>query len=263
MAREMRLQRFLAQAGVASRRHAEELIVDGKVRVNGRVVTELGTRVDPARDKVVVSGRRVVAARHAYILLCKPRGTVATVSDPEGRPTVLDLIRDRPERLYPIGRLDFHTDGVLLLTNDGDLANALMHPRREIEKVYHVKLHGVVAAEALERLRAGVRLDDGRRTAPSRVQILASTGKHTWLEITIHEWRNRQIHRMAEAVGHEVLKLSRVGYAGLTVDGLKPGEWRPLRPDEVEALRRRAGLGGGPEKAPPRGSRSRKPVRRR
>ena len=240
---ELRLQRFLAQAGVASRRKAEELITAGRVKINGRVASELGVKVDPARDKVAVDDKRVIAEPHAYVVLCKPRGYVTTVSDPEGRPTVMSLVkRERGEahRLYPVGRLDFYTDGVLLLTNDGDLANALMHPRGAVPKVYHAKLRGVVPEEALERLRAGVELDDGERTRPAEVMRVLQTeeGSHTWLQITIRQGLNRQIHRMGDAIGHAVLKLSRVAYGPITSEGLRPGEWRDLEPAEIDALRK-------------------------
>lgn len=241
----MRLQRFLAHAGVASRRKAEELITAGRVKVNGRVASELGTKVDPAHDKVSVDDRRVIAEPHAYVVLCKPRGYVTTVSDPEGRPTVMSLVkRDRGEghRLYPVGRLDFHTDGVLLLTNDGDLANALMHPRGGVPKVYHAKLRGIAGEDSLERLRRGVELDDGERTRPAEVMRVQQTdeGGHTWVQITIRQGLNRQIHRMGDAIGHSVLKLSRVAYGPITSEGLRPGEWRDLTPAEVESLRRLA-----------------------
>jgi len=238
---KMRLQRFLAQAGIASRRKAEELIVDGKVRVNGRPATELGTKVDPDRDKIVVAGKRVQAQPQAHILLCKPKGYVSTLSDPEGRKTVMELLGERGRGLYPVGRLDYHTDGVLLLTNDGDLAHALMHPSRSVPKKYHAKLKGDVTAETIQRLRDGVTLDDGHKTREAEVRLLARTGKHTWLEITIKEGHNRQIHRMAEAVGHALLKLSRVAYGGIDVGSLKPGDWRPLKPAEVDSLREQAG----------------------
>ncbi len=240
MKTEMRLQRFLAQGGLASRRKAEELIAAGQVKVNGRVVTELGTKVDPDGDKVVVAGRRVLAQRSVYIVLNKPKGYVTTASDPEGRPTVMALIKS-PERLYPVGRLDYTTEGVLLLTNDGDLAFALMHPRHGVEKTYHAKLKGTLAVEEIERLREGVTLDDGTKTRPADVHVVGDTGLHTWMEITLKEGKNRQIHRMADVIGHPVLKLQRVVYAGITVEGMKPGRWRSLTEKEIAELREMTG----------------------
>ena len=257
---EMRLQRFLSQAGVASRRKAEQLIVDGKVKVNGRAATELGTKVDPDRDKVIVDGRRILAARTEYLLFCKPRGYVTTLSDPEGRPTVMTLLGDRARGLYPVGRLDFLTDGILLLTNDGDLAHALMHPSGGIEKTYHAKVQGLLTDELLQQLREGVTLDDGTKTRPAEVHTITRTDKHTWLQITIKEGKNRQIHRMCEGVGHAVLKLSRVGYGPLSSSGLKPGEARELTDGELAALRELA------KKAMPRHpiiARKRAPPKRR
>jgi pseudouridine synthase len=239
----MRLQRFLAQAGVASRRKAEELIAAGRVQVNGSVVRQLGTKVDPGRDRVTVDGRALAAERHAYLLLNKPRGYVTTVRDPEGRPTVMDLVAARTTaRVYPVGRLDYGTEGLLVLTNDGDLANALMHPRRGVPKTYRVKLQGLVGAPLLARLRSGVILDDGHRTAPAEVVPLGETGKNSWIELTVHEGRNRQIHRMAEALGLSVLKLQRVRYGPLKVGGMALGDVRALAPREVAALREAAGL---------------------
>jgi 23S rRNA pseudouridine2605 synthase len=239
---EIRLQRFMAQAGLASRRKSEELITAGRVKVNGRVVTELGTKVDPARDKVVVGGRALAVEEYVYVLLHKPKGYVTTRSDPEGRPTVMDLVGGIDERVYPVGRLDYNTEGALVLTNDGELANGLMHPRGEVEKTYRVKLQGLAPPEALRALERGVTLDDGTRTAPARVAALGSTDKNSWIELTIHEGKNRQVHRMAEAVGFNVLKLQRVRYAGLDLGTLAPGRWRRLVAREVDALRRTAGL---------------------
>jgi pseudouridine synthase len=247
----IRLQRFLAQAGVASRRKAEELITAGRVKVNGRVVSELGSKVDPVRDEVTVGGRKLVKQQPVYLVLNKPKGYVTTLSDPEGRPTVMELVGKVEERVYPVGRLDFNTEGVLLLTNDGDLAHALMHPAREVKKTYQVKLRGEAGAEMIDQLRRGVTLDDGTRTAPAEVVLLGPSegGRNTWLEITIHEGKNRQIHRMAEALGLQVAKLQRVRYAGLDAEGLRTGRWRSLRRDEVDHLRRVAGMRVQPQKA--------------
>ncbi len=238
----MRLQRFLALGGIASRRKGEELITEGRVTVNGRVVTELGTKVDPDRDKVSVKGQRVLAQRHVHLLLYKPGGYVTTASDPEGRLTVMDLVqRPAGERLYPVGRLDYNTEGALVLTNDGDLAFALMHPRHGVRKTYRAKLKGTLRRDEVELLAGGVVLDDGTKTKPAEVHLIGDTGRHTWLEITLREGKNRQIHRMGDAVGHPVLKLVRVAYAGLTLEGLKPGKWRRLTDEEVAGLRERSG----------------------
>ena len=238
---EMRLQRFLAQAGVASRRKAEELIVAGRVKVNGQVVTELGSKVNPDEDKVVLGGKRLLAERALYVMLNKPRGYVTTLSDPEGRPTVMAFLKRSGARLFPVGRLDFNTEGLLLCTNDGDLAHALMHPKHEVRKTYHVKLQGLVAGNVVTSWQRGVTLDDGDVTAPADVAILGTTGKNTWLEVSIHEGKNRQIHRTAEALGFNVLKLTRVGYGGLSLGDLRLGTTRELTRDEVDKLRRAAG----------------------
>lgn len=234
----LRLQVALARAGVDSRRKCEQLITDGHVRVNGRVVRELGSKVDPERDRVLLDGTPISFAAHVYLLLHKPRGTVTTLHDPEGRPTVMDLIRGPHTRLFPVGRLDFNTEGALLLTNDGTLAHALMHPSRGVSKTYHAKLKGTLGEEEVARLAAGVTLDDGAHTRPAVVKVLASESKHTWLEITLKEGKNRQIHRMGEAIGHPVLKLTRVRYGPLTLDDLRPGQMRPLEASELAALRR-------------------------
>jgi len=238
----IRLQRFLAQAGVASRRKSEELITLGRVKVNGKVVTELGSKVDPARDKVSVGGRQLAAEEPVYVLFHKPKGYVTTLSDPEGRPTVMELLKTVKERLFPVGRLDFNTEGVLFLTNDGELAHGLMHPKGEVEKTYHVKLRGRVDDAALKSLARGVTLDDGSKTAPAGVARIGETDKNTWIELTLHEGKNRQVHRMAEAVGHQVLKLERVRYAGLVLGSLKAGSYRRLVAREVDELYRVAGL---------------------
>jgi len=241
MSVDVRLQRFLAQAGVSSRRKGEELITGGHVRVNGKVVTELGTKIRPGRDKVDVDGVRVQAEEKVYLVLNKPKGVVTTVSDPQNRSTVMELLpRNLPAHVVPVGRLDFYTEGVLLFTNDGDLAAALLHPRGHVEKTYHVKIRGKVGPRELERLRGGVRLDDGRKTLPAQVDLLKFTGTHQWLVMTIREGRSRQIHRMCDAVGLQVIKLARVAFAGITYYGLKVGQSRFLDPEEVEGLRKLA-----------------------
>ncbi|MCA9673174.1 MAG: rRNA pseudouridine synthase [Myxococcales bacterium] len=241
---EMRLQRFLAQAGVASRRASEALIEAGRVAVNGKVVRELGTKVDPERDRVTFDKRRVLAQDHVWLLLNKPDATVSTASDPEGRTTVLDVVGSQGVRLFPVGRLDFHTQGALLLTNDGELAAALLHPSKKLPRIYHVKVQGQLTPADLAPLRDGVVLDDGKRAAADNVLIIGSTGKHTWLEMMLRQGLNRQIHRMMEAIDRRVLRLIRVSFAGLTVEGLAPGEHRPLTQREVNELRAALSLPG-------------------
>jgi len=224
----VRLNAYLARAGVASRRAADELIKAGRVCVNGEP-GQLNTFVERG-DRVEFDGKEVSAQRLAYVLLHKPAGTVTTARDPQGRPTVVDLV-DVPERVVPVGRLDADTTGALLLTNDGPLAHRLAHPRYGVEKVYEVEVEGEPDESALARLRQGVELEDGR-TAPARARLL---GPST-IELILHEGRNRQVKRMCEAVGHPVRSLHRSRYAGLTLEGLEPGRWRELEPFEVEIL---------------------------
>jgi 23S rRNA pseudouridine2605 synthase len=230
----VRLNAYLARAGIASRRRADELIKAGRVRVNGRP-GELSTFVGAA-DAVEVDGRPVVRQRLAYLLLHKPPGVVTTARDPQGRPTVVGLVPAEP-RVVPVGRLDADTTGVLLLTNDGQLAHRLAHPRYEVDKVYEVEVEGDPPETALRRLAEGVELDDGR-TAPARARRLGR-GR---LELTIHEGRKHQVKRMCEAVGHPARRLHRSRYAGLEVRGLAPGAWRELTTEEVASLRRLVGL---------------------
>jgi 23S rRNA pseudouridine2605 synthase len=241
MSERIRLQRYLAQAGVASRRRAEVLIQEGRVRVNGRVVTELGTRVEPGKDRVEVGGQRVRPEDARYLLLHKPAGVITTLDDPQGRKTVLDLLPDDLGRLFPVGRLDLQTAGALLLTNDGELAHALTHPSKRVDKKYLARVRGEVDEATLAQLGRGVTLEDGP-TAPARILVRAETSSHTWLEITVHEGRNRLIRRMCEAVGLQVTRLIRAEFAGLDTERLKPGEWRTLSAKEVARLRRLAGL---------------------
>jgi 23S rRNA pseudouridine2605 synthase len=226
----VRLNAYLARAGVASRRRADELIKAGRVRVNGEP-GQLNTYVD-SNDRVEVDGRRVAPQRLAYVLLHKPAGVVTTLSDPQGRPTVVELVRHEA-RVVPVGRLDADTTGVLLLTNDGPLAHRLAHPRYGVEKVYEVDVDADVTEDALRRLRAGVELDDGP-TAPAP----ASRRGPRRIELTLHEGRKHQVKRMCEAVGLPVARLHRSRYAGLTADDLRPGMWRELKETEVAELRR-------------------------
>ena len=238
-----RLARFLAHAGIASRRHAEELIGAGRVQVNGVTVTSQGTRIDPQHDSVSVDGNPVAAtSRHVYLLLHKPTGYVSTARDPQGRPTVLDLLPPELRRLrvYPVGRLDIDTSGLLLLTNDGDFALHLSHPRYSTEKHYQVLVRGCPDEAALIALRKGVIFneDDGRKhtSAPAQVSILRHAGVNCWLALTIHEGRKRQVRRMLAAVGSQVLQLVRVGIGPMTLGDVPVGKWRYLTDKEVKTL---------------------------
>jgi 23S rRNA pseudouridine2605 synthase len=235
-----RLQKIIAAAGIASRRKAEELISSGRVQVNGQVVTELGSKADPATDHVRVNGKLLHGAqRHVYLLLNKPKGYVTTMSDPEKRPTVMDLIRGVRGRVFPVGRLDYASEGLLLLTNDGELAHRLMKASSHVPKTYVVKVAGMPTEEALSELRAGVSIatDDGKRvkTGPAQVRVVREAA-NPWYEITLIEGRNRQIRRMFEAVGHHVEKIKRVRYGPLALD-VPPGEFRPLTLKEVDRLK--------------------------
>jgi 23S rRNA pseudouridine2605 synthase len=234
-----RLQKVLAGAGVASRRKAEEIVAAGRVRINGAIVTEMGVKVDPRRDRIEVDGRSISAEKFVTVVLNKPRGVVSTVRDPEGRPTVAELVRDVGARLYPVGRLDWATSGALLMTNDGDLAHSLTHPKFGVEKTYHVKLQGAVGEDVLDAWRKGVRLDDGASTRPAQAVFRVETSEGgTWIQITIKEGRNRQIRRMAEATGVVVSKLKRVSFAGITIDGVQIGTYRELTEKEIARLKR-------------------------
>ena len=226
----MRLNAYLARAGVASRRKADELIKAGRVTVHGEP-GQLNTFVE-SRDRVEVDGEPVATQRLSYVLLHKPTGVVTTASDPQGRRTVVDLVAGHDARVVPVGRLDADTTGALLLTNDGELAHRLAHPRYEVEKVYEAEVEGEPSDEALAQLESGVELDDGR-TAPARARRLAPST----VELSIHEGRKHQVKRMLAAVGHPVTRLHRSRYAGLTLEGLAPGELRELREDEIARLR--------------------------
>lgn len=246
-----RLQKFLAAAGVASRRKAEALIAEGRVQVNGRVVRELGTRVDPERDLVAVDGAPVARReQQAWYLLYKPGGCLTTLSDPQGRPTVRDYLSGVRERVFPVGRLDWDAEGAVLLTTDGELANRLTHPSYGHRRTYLVKVRGDPEARVLERLLSGVRLEDGpARALECRLHERAE--KNVWLRLSVGEGRTHLVKRLCEAVGLTVLRLYRPEFGGVTVEGLKPGEYRPLTREEVRTLRRSAGM-EGPAPAPPR-----------
>ncbi|MBM3306076.1 MAG: rRNA pseudouridine synthase [Candidatus Aminicenantes bacterium] len=235
---ETRLNKFLAHAGVCSRREADRMIVDGLVRVNGRIVQELGLKIDSSRDRVVADGRTVQAESEGtvFVLLFKPAGPIVSVKDPFGRPTVMDFLPKLAARVYPVGRLDAETDGALLLTNDGETAHRLTHPRYGVPKVYEALVEGQAAEEDLDKVRRGLFLE-GRRTAPARVRVLRRGSDWTLVGLEMHEGRKREIRKLLEAVGHRVTKLRRVAFAGLTLEGLKPGQWRYLKKAEIDRLR--------------------------
>lgn len=258
-----RLQKIIAAAGIASRRKAEELITQGRVQVNGQVVTELGTKADPAHDHIRVDGKLLHGAeRPRYYLLNKPRGYVTTASDPEGRPTVMDLIKGS-ERVFPVGRLDYSSEGLLLMTNDGELANGLTRAAARVEKTYLVKVSGHPSESAINQLRQGIMIDRGSQirkpgaaprrdegrvmTAPARIRLLREA-ENPWYEMILTEGRNREIRKMFEEIGHHVEKIRRVGYGPLVLD-LEPGRHRELTLEEVESLRRAAAGHGSPRPA--------------
>ena len=231
-----RLQKILSRAGIASRREAEAIIVAGRVAVNGATVTELGTRADAGKDRITLDGKPVRAKEERiYLLLYKPAGYLTTLKDPEGRPVVTDLLKGVGERVYPVGRLDYNTEGLLLLTNDGDWANRLAHPRHEVEKEYLVKVRGRVSPDQVGRLASGVELDEGR-TAPAEVRVVHESERNSRLTITIHEGRYRQVRRMCEAVNLAVASLKRTRYGFLDLGELRPGEYRRLTAEEVKRL---------------------------
>jgi 23S rRNA pseudouridine2605 synthase len=241
----MRLNRYLARAGVASRRGADEIIAAGRVAVNGAIVKELGTTVDPGSDRVELDGAPVTLPESfTYLIINKPAGYVVTMSDPQGRPTVSDLVPDAPAGVVPVGRLDAATDGLLILTNDGDLAYRVTHPSYEIDKVYRVVARGVLTKESRRILETGLDLE-GRLTAPARIEVLTTAHNTTTAEITIHEGRKRQVRRMFEAVGHPVRSLTRIRVGPIVLGDLRPGTWRSLTEDELEALRVFLGLEDG------------------
>lgn len=230
-----RLQKILAAAGIASRRACEAIILEGRVQVNGKTVAELGAKADPRRDDITVDLVPIQREAPVYILMNKPKGYVTTVKDDQGRPTVMALLKDVPARLYPVGRLDFNSEGLLLMTNDGTLAQVLMGPEHEIPKVYLVKVHRTPRPELLRELQEGFLLS-GRRLRPCHIEI-AEKGDNPWLKVTLTEGKNQQIRRMFAAVGHPVSKLRRVQFGPLADPFLKPGAWRFLSPQEIAAVK--------------------------
>jgi 23S rRNA pseudouridine2605 synthase len=247
---EERLQKLIAAAGLASRRHAEELIAAGEVTVNGEAVREPGTKADPARDHIKVRGKLInpllEAREKVYVLLNKPRGYLSSLDDPENRKLVSHLVPQALGRLHPVGRLDYNSEGLLILTNDGELTNLITSARNHIAKVYEVKVKGVPPDPQIERLRRGVRLDDGVRTAPAEITKTGETKTNTWFEVVLREGRNQQIRRMFDSIGHSVIKLRRVRIGAVADELLPVGAWRHLRPSEVKSLR--TGRTRGPAK---------------
>jgi 23S rRNA pseudouridine2605 synthase len=236
-----RLQKIIAHAGFASRREAEAMIREGRVTVNGKVVTELGTKADPGRDHIKVDGKLITRPEpHRYILLYKPREVTSTVNDPEGRKTVIDLVKGVRERIYPVGRLDYQSEGLLLLTNDGDLAYKVSHPKHGSVKIYHVKVRGVPEERIIGKLERGITIE-GKRTVPCEISRMKTTGRgedegNSWYEVRLREGRNQQIRKMFKAVGHPVSKLRRVAIGPIADPKLTPGDWRELTKHEVKML---------------------------
>jgi len=235
------LQKYLAGAGIASRRKCEELILQGRVEVNNFVVTELGTKVDPRKDIIKVDDKLVKYKEdkhYSYILLNKPKGYLTSLSDPFGRPTVLDLLKGVKERVFPVGRLDFNSEGLLILTNDGELAYALTHPAKEVEKVYIVKVKGIPSSEKLKTLSKGVTLKNNYKISPCNIYLLKTVNGNAILKVKIKEGKKRQIRKMAEYIGHFVLKLRRIQTGPISLKGVKPGEYRYLNKEEIKSLKK-------------------------
>jgi pseudouridine synthase len=239
---KIRLNKYLSQAGVASRREADRMIEAGRVKVNGTAVQTLGFKLDDAIDTVEVDGNTVSSQRTLlYVMLHKPPGYLVTRKDPYKRPTVMDLLPRFPERINPVGRLDFESEGLLLLSNDGDLAMRLLHPRYGVKKMYRVKIKGKPETTAIQRLEKGIVLDR-KKTAPARVSEIRRGEKFSWMNVQVQEGRKREVRRMFQAIGHPVVYLKRVRFAGLSLGKLRPGQWRYLTRNEVKNLRRKAGL---------------------
>ncbi|SDL98470.1 ribosomal large subunit pseudouridine synthase B [Halarsenatibacter silvermanii] len=232
---KMRLQKFMARSGVASRRRSEEIIAAGRVEVNGETVTEMGVKIDPTTDTVRVDGEKLSREELKYIKLNKPTGVISSADDPRGRKTVVDYVDHLPQRLYPVGRLDYDSRGLILLTNDGDLTHILTHPSFTVTKVYRVEIAGILTSESLTRLETGIELEDGP-TAPARLSQVKYKGGSTVFKLALHEGRNRQIRRMCKAVGHEVQDLVRLRIGPLALKDLAGGSWRELSAEEINEL---------------------------
>src|SRR5256714_12968059 len=238
---QQRLQKLIASAGIASRRHAEQLMLDGQVSVNGKVVAERGARADPNSDHIKDKGKLIkpllALQKPIFVLLNKPRGYLTSMSDPEGRPLVIDLIPKSLGRLHSVGRLDFNPEGLLLLTTDGELTNVITSAKNRIPKVYRAKVKGVPTDKAIERLRRGIIIEEGKRTAPAEVRKLRESQTNAWFEMTLYEGRNQQIRRMFDEIGHSVIKLTRTSIGKLEGEPMKVGQWRHLTPREVRQLK--------------------------
>ena len=238
---EERIQKIIAQMGIASRRKAEEIIAEGRVTVNGKVAL-IGEKADPSKDHIKVDGKLLIRREpKVYLMFNKPKNVVTSLADPQGRPTIKDYLKSIRYRVFPVGRLDFDSEGLLLLTNDGDFTNAVLHPSRKIPKTYMVKVKGIIDDNKINKLRLGVRLEDGR-TLPARVKFARQSQNNSWIEIAITEGKKRQVRRMVEAVGHPALKLRRVSINGVRLSGLKIGELRPLTERELRELKKEIGL---------------------
>src|SRR5438105_5333970 len=258
---EQRLQKLIASAGIASRRHAEQLMLDGQVSVNGKVITELGARADPESDHIKVKGKLINPLlehqKPVDILLNKPRGYLTSMSDPEDRPLVIDLIPKSLGRLHAVGRLDFNTEGLLLLTTDGELTNVVTSAKNQIPKVYRAKVKGVPTEKAVERLRRGIIIDEGQRTAPAEVRKLRESQTNAWFEVILCEGRNQQVRRMFDEIGHSVIKLTRTSIGKLEVEPLNACQWRHLTPREVRQLKNVTEARGTPRRPRPSAARMR------
>lgn len=234
---EKRIQKILSEMGITSRRKAEELMIEGRVTVNGQIAT-LGMKADPSKDHIKLDGKLLIRPEpKVYIMLNKPKNVVTSLHDPEGRPTVKDFLKGIKYRVYPVGRLDYDSEGLLLLTNDGDFAHAVLHPSKKIPKTYLVKVKGVPEEEEIDKIKTGVKLTDGL-TAPARVKKVRTTENNSWLEMTIYEGRNRQIKRMLEKIGHPVLKLKRIKINGIELGKLEPGGYRYLTAEEMDKIKK-------------------------
>ncbi len=234
---EERLQKILAKMGIASRRGAEEIILEGRVTVNGQTAS-LGMKADPSKDHIKLDGKLLSKPEpKIYLMMNKPRNVITTLSETEERPSVRDYLKKIRYRVFPVGRLDFDSEGLLLLTNDGDFAHAILHPSKKIPKTYHVKIKGIIEDEKIEKLKKGVKLQDGM-TQPAKVKKLRKAEENSWIEITIYEGKKRQVRKMLERVGHDVLKLKRVKINGIELGNLPPGEIRYLTPEETNKIKK-------------------------